>query len=75
MKHHLADLRARSALATEQLIHTGRAAGWLVVPREVAPVVHLRLTISSRLVGCDHMRQSRDVVVARGSVRGAWCPR
>jgi predicted ArsR family transcriptional regulator len=31
MKGHLADLRARSGLTTEQLIHTGRAAGWLVV--------------------------------------------
>lgn len=31
-KRHLADLRARSGLTTEQLIHTGRAAGWLVVP-------------------------------------------
>jgi hypothetical protein len=31
-KRHLADLRARSGLTTEQLIYTGRAAGWLVVP-------------------------------------------
>jgi hypothetical protein len=30
-KRHLADLRARSGLSTEQLIYTGRAAGWLVV--------------------------------------------
>lgn len=30
-KRHLADLRARSGLTTEQLIYTGRAAGWLVV--------------------------------------------
>ena len=29
---HLADLRARSGLTTEQLIYSGRAAGWLVVP-------------------------------------------
>ena len=29
---HLADLRARSGLTTEQLIYAGRAAGWLVVP-------------------------------------------
>ena len=28
----VADLRARSGLATEQLIHAGRASGWLVVP-------------------------------------------
>lgn len=32
VKRHLADLRARSRLTTEQLIYTGRAAGWLVVP-------------------------------------------
>jgi len=31
-KRHLADLRARSGLTTEQLIYQGRAAGWLVVP-------------------------------------------
>ncbi len=31
-KRHLADLRARSGLTTEQLIYRGRAAGWLVVP-------------------------------------------
>jgi len=32
VKRHLADLRARSALTTEQLIYAGRAAGWLCVP-------------------------------------------
>jgi predicted ArsR family transcriptional regulator len=31
-KRHLADLRARSGLTTEQLIYVGRAAGWLEVP-------------------------------------------
>ncbi len=30
-KRHLADLRARSGLTTEQLIYHGRAEGWLVV--------------------------------------------
>ncbi len=30
-KRHLADLRARSGLTTEQLIYGGRADGWLVV--------------------------------------------
>jgi predicted ArsR family transcriptional regulator len=30
-KRHLADLRARSGLTTEQLIYVGRAAGWLVI--------------------------------------------
>ena len=30
-KRHLADLRAKSGLSTEQLIYVGRAAGWLVV--------------------------------------------
>src|SRR3972149_4549461 len=29
-KRHLADLRARSGLTTEQLIYRGRAEGWLV---------------------------------------------
>jgi DNA-binding MarR family transcriptional regulator len=29
---HLADLRARSGLSTVELIYSGRAAGWLVVP-------------------------------------------
>jgi len=32
VKRHLADLRARSGLTTEQLIYLGRAAGWLSVP-------------------------------------------
>ena len=32
VKRHLADLRARSGLTTEQLIYGGRAEGWLVVP-------------------------------------------
>jgi predicted ArsR family transcriptional regulator len=32
VKRHLADLRARSGLTTEQLIYVGGTAGWLVVP-------------------------------------------
>jgi len=32
VKRHLADLRARSGLSTEQLIYTGRASGRLLVP-------------------------------------------
>src|SRR3990172_5344569 len=32
VKRHLADLRARSGLTTEQLIYAGRAEGWLGVP-------------------------------------------
>lgn len=32
VKRHLADLRARSGLSTEQLIYRGRAEGWLVIP-------------------------------------------
>jgi len=32
VKRHLADLRARSGLTTEQVIYAGRAAGWLDVP-------------------------------------------
>ena len=31
VKRHLADLRARSGLTTEQLIYGGRAAGWLLI--------------------------------------------
>jgi predicted ArsR family transcriptional regulator len=31
-KRHLADLRTRFGLSTEQLIYVGRSAGWLVVP-------------------------------------------
>ena len=30
VKRHLADLRAKSGLSTEQLIYRGRAEGWLV---------------------------------------------
>jgi hypothetical protein len=42
VKRHLADLRARSGLTTEQLIYAGRAEGWLVVPSlEPAGVVAL----------------------------------
>ncbi len=38
VKRHLADLRARSGLTTEQLIYAGRASGRLVVPSlEPAP--------------------------------------
>ena len=32
VKRHLADLRAKSGLSTEQLIYAGRADGSLVVP-------------------------------------------
>jgi hypothetical protein len=31
-RHCETDLRARSGLTTEQLIYSGRAEGWLVVP-------------------------------------------
>ena len=31
LKRHLADLRARTGLTTEQLIYRGRAEGWLTV--------------------------------------------
>jgi DNA-binding MarR family transcriptional regulator len=37
VKRHVADLRARSGLTTEQLIYAGRAAGWLVVPSLESP--------------------------------------
>lgn len=36
-KRHLADLRARSGLTTEQLIYRGRAEGWLIVPELETP--------------------------------------
>ena len=32
VKRHLADLRARLGLTTEQLIYAGRAGGWLQIP-------------------------------------------
>jgi DNA-binding NarL/FixJ family response regulator len=32
VKRHLADLRARLGLTTVELIFSGRATGWLVVP-------------------------------------------
>ena len=32
VKRHIADLRAKSGLSTEQRIDSGRADGWLVVP-------------------------------------------
>jgi len=32
VKRHLADLRARSGLSTEQLIYVGASSRWLVVP-------------------------------------------
>jgi len=32
VKRHLADLRLRMGLTTEQLIYRGRAEGWLLVP-------------------------------------------
>jgi hypothetical protein len=38
-KRHLADLRARSGLTTEQLIYRGRAEGWLLVPSLESPEV------------------------------------
>ena len=41
VKRHLADLRARSGLSTEQLIYAGRAAGWLVVPSLESEVANL----------------------------------
>jgi predicted ArsR family transcriptional regulator len=37
VKRHLADLRARSGLSTEQLIYAGRAAGRLIVPSLESP--------------------------------------
>ena len=41
VKRHLADLRARSGLTTEQLIYAGRAAGRLMVP-SLEPSGHAR---------------------------------
>ena len=42
-KRHLADLRARSGLTTEQLIYRGRAEGWLFVATlEPIPVRSVR---------------------------------
>lgn len=50
-KRHLADLRARSGLSTEQLIYVGRSAGWLVVSSmESVDVSASRAT--PRIPGC-----------------------
>jgi len=38
VKRHLADLRVRLGLSTEQLIYSGRAEGWLVVPSLERPL-------------------------------------
>jgi hypothetical protein len=53
-KRHLADLRARSGLTTEQLIYRGRAEGWLVVP-----------SLEGRLVGLEPMTVGRAVEPTR----------
>jgi hypothetical protein len=37
-KRHLADLRARTGLATVELIYAGRADGWLTVPSLESPL-------------------------------------
>ena len=52
-KRHLADLRARLGLTTEQLIYAGRARGWLLVPsleplRQPDPPVAMASGNSSR---------------------------
>jgi len=47
VKRHLADLRARSGLTTEQLIYSGRALGWLVVP-SLEPARSLECRLSPR---------------------------
>ena len=46
VKRHLADLRARSGLTTEQLIYAGRARGWLVVPSLERAITEARSGIS-----------------------------
>ena len=55
-KRHLADLRARSGLPTEQLIYAGRAAGWLLVPS---------------LEPLDRLRSSEPSSIRRASALGA----
>ena len=44
VKRHLADLRARSGLTTEQLIYSARAEGWRVVASLEPRVDRSRLT-------------------------------
>ena len=51
-KRHLADLRARSGLSTEQLVYRGRAEGWLVVPSLEPPVTHVAPVLL--LAGASH---------------------
>jgi len=52
-KRHMADLRARSGLSTEQLIYRGRAEGWLVVPalEPATPVPQRRAKTASSTSG------------------------
>ena len=47
-KRHLADLRARSGLTTEQLIYAGRAGGWLLVP-SLEPIRAMRIQHAQEL--------------------------
>lgn len=44
------DLRARSGLTTEQLIYSGRAAGWLSVP-SLEPGESATAALQARLAG------------------------
>lgn len=53
VKRHLADLRARSGLTTEQLIYAGRAAGWLLVA-SLEPPVNRRDSSWIRRVQSEH---------------------
>jgi predicted ArsR family transcriptional regulator len=68
-KRHMADLRARSGLSTEQLIYRGRAEGWLVVPAlepptPVPPELH-----DSPATGRPERKRLRDHPVRRGRTR------
>jgi len=58
VKRHLADLRARSGLTTEQLIYVGRARGHLVVPSLESVVGHRTKLLSPTSVG-NRLRHAR----------------
>ena len=58
VKRHLADLRARSGLTTEQLIYVGRARGHLVVPSLESVVGHRTKLLPPTSVG-NRLRHAR----------------
>ena len=61
-KRHLADLRGKSGLSTEQVIYRGQAEGWLLVPS-----LESRGTMRDR--SARHQRRPADISGGRSSAR------